>query len=93
VGNSDRAPGESRNSGRLAWSSVIDLGLQYNLALGGTGRLEIRADVFNVLNTANVSGFSNNATQSNQIQVGGTAFQAKSFSPPRQFQFGVRYVF
>ncbi|MCU0425987.1 MAG: TonB-dependent receptor [Candidatus Kapabacteria bacterium] len=93
VGNSDRAPGESRNSGRLAWSSVIDLGLQYNLALGGTGRVEIRADVFNVLNTANVSGFSNNATQSNQIQVGGTAFQAKSFSPPRQFQFGVRYVF
>ena len=94
VGNSDRAPGESRNSGRLPWSSVIDLGLQYNLPLGGTGgRLEIRADVFNVLNTANVSGYSNNATQSNQIQVGGTAFQAKSYGPPRQFQFGVRYVF
>lgn len=93
VGNSDRAPGESRNSGRLPWSSVIDLGLQYNIVWEGSGHIEIRADIFNVLNTANLSGFSNNATQSNQIQVGGQPFQSKSFSPPRQFQFGVRYVF
>jgi outer membrane receptor for ferrienterochelin and colicin len=92
VGNSDRAPGFSRNSGRLPWASTIDLGVQLNAPFN-TGRFELRADVFNVLNTANVSGYSNNATQSNQIQVGGLPFVNKNYGPPRQFQFSVRYVF
>jgi outer membrane receptor for ferrienterochelin and colicin len=92
VGNSDRAPGFSRNSGRLPWASTIDLGLQVNIPMA-TGRFELRADVFNLLNTANLSGYSNNATQSNQIQVGGQPFVNRNFGPPRQFQFGARYVF
>lgn len=94
VGNSDRFPGESRNSDRLPWSHVWDLGVQYRLPIAGR-RLELRADVFNVFNRVNLSGYSNNATQSNQIQIGpaGSGIEHKNAGPPRQFQFGVRYAF
>ncbi|GAB3885318.1 TonB-dependent receptor [Spirosoma agri] len=95
-GSTDRQPGESRNSDRLPWSKVVDLSLQYNLPVGtNTRRVEIRADIFNVLNTNNLSGYPNNATQSNQIQVGprGSGIVQRNAGPPRQFQFGVRYLF
>jgi outer membrane receptor for ferrienterochelin and colicin len=94
VGNSDRYPGASRNSDRLPWATTIDLSLQYLIPMG-VNRLEIRADVFNVLNTVNLSGYSNNATQSNQIQIGpvGAPIVTKNSAPPRQFQFGVRFLF
>ena len=95
VGNSDRQPGESRNNDRLPWSKLFDLGLQYNLRLNNTGVLEIRADVFNIFNTQNLSGYSNNATQSNQIQIGpkSNGILQKNAGAPRQFQFGVQYKF
>tara|TARA_R110000868_G_scaffold81946_2_gene231740 strand:- start:49108 stop:52083 length:2976 start_codon:yes stop_codon:yes gene_type:complete len=95
-GNSDRYPGESRNSDRLPWSTTFDLGLQHQFKITVATKLEFRADVFNVLNAENLSGYSNNATQSNQIQGGSTAsglFTKRNASPPRQFQFGVRYLF
>ncbi|MFP4227402.1 MAG: TonB-dependent receptor domain-containing protein [Salinivenus sp.] len=94
VGNSDRWPGASRNSGRLPWSTRFDLSVQYALPLSG-GRVVARADVFNALNTRNLSGYANNATQSNQIQVGppGSEIAEKNVGPPRQFQFGLRYEF
>jgi outer membrane receptor for ferrienterochelin and colicin len=95
-GSTDRQPGESRNSDRLPWSKVVDVSLQYNLPVGAkTRRIEIRADIFNVLNTNNLSGYPNNATQSNQIQVGprGSGIVQRNAGPPRQFQFGVRYLF
>lgn len=94
VGNSDRYPGESRNSDRLPWSYVFDFSLQYELELG-KNTVEIRADIFNVLNTQNLSGYSNNATQSNQIQVGPkeAGIVQKNAGAPRQFQFGLRYMF
>ncbi|MBC8151926.1 MAG: TonB-dependent receptor, partial [Bacteroidetes bacterium] len=94
-GNSDRQPSESRNSDRLPWSKTIDASVQYQWPISGRGRLEIRADAFNVLNTVNLSGYSNNATQSNQIQVGppSVGIVQKNAAPPRQFQFGVRYLF
>jgi hypothetical protein len=94
VGNSDRFPGASRNTDRLPWSTRFDLSLQYGWAIAG-GRVVARADVFNVFNTENLSGFANNATQSNQIQVGppGSDIEEKNAGPPRQFQFGVRYEF
>jgi len=94
VGNSDRSPGESRNSDRLGWSRVFDLGASYKLPLS-RHQLEFRADVFNVFNTVNLSGYSNNATQSNQIQIGpsGRGIDKKNAGPPRQFQFGLRYAF
>jgi hypothetical protein len=94
VGNSDRWPGAERNSGRLPWSYRFDLSAQYAWPIAD-GRLVARADVFNVLNTKNLSGFANNATQSNQIQVGppGSNIREKNAGPPRQFQFGLRYEF
>jgi outer membrane receptor for ferrienterochelin and colicin len=95
-GSTDRQPGESRNADRLPWSKVVDLSLQYNLPLGNVARrLEVRADIFNVLNTNNLSGYSNNATQSNQIQIGpsNSGIVQRNAAPPRQFQFGVRYLF
>jgi outer membrane receptor protein involved in Fe transport len=93
VGNSDRFPGATRNSARLPWSATIDLGLRYALPVLG-GRIEASADVFNLLNTNNQSGFANAATTSNQIQFGGGApFVQRNAGPPRQFQFGLAYKF
>ncbi len=94
VGNSDRWPGAERNSGRLPWSYRFDLSAQYTWPVGG-GRVVARADIFNLLNTKNLSGYANNATQSNQIQVGppGSEIAEKNLGPPRQFQFGLRYEF
>src|SRR5262249_18409905 len=88
-GNSDRYPGQSRNSDRLPWSYVFDLGLQYRPPVFGD-HLQLRADVFNLFNRVNLSGYSNNATQSNQIQVGppSAGIVKKNAGPPRQFQFG-----
>ena len=95
VGNSDRAPGEKRNSDRLPWSTTFDLGLHYDLDLAGHA-VELRADVFNLFNTENLSGYANNATQSNQIQPGPAdsgVLVRRNAAPPRQFQFGLRYLF
>ena len=92
LGNSDRAPGVSRNADRLPWSATIDLGLRYELRIAD-GRLQLSADVFNLLNRENLSGFANSATQSNQIQVFGQAFTRRNAGAPRQFQFGLRYLF
>ena len=94
VGNTDRFPGESRNSDRLPWSTRFDVSVQYALPVA-RGRVVARADVFNVFNTENLSGFANNTTQSNQIQTGpsGADIEQKNAGPPRQFQFGVRYEF
>ena len=93
VGNSDRYPGASRNSGRLPWSAAIDLGLRYAVPVG-FGRVELSADVFNVFNTNNESGFANAATTSNQVQFGGGApFIQRNAGPPRQFQFGAAFKF
>jgi hypothetical protein len=96
LGNADRAPGQSRNAGRLPWSTQIDLGLRWSPRVGGLdddARVEVSADVFNVFDTVNESGFANSATQSNQIQVAGQPFVQRNAGPPRQFQFGLRYWF
>jgi hypothetical protein len=92
TGNPDRAPGFTRNSGRLPWSKTVDLGLRYALAAPG-GTVELSADIFNLFNARNLSGYSVNATASNQFQIAGQAFTTRSAAPPRTFQFGVRYLF
>jgi hypothetical protein len=93
-GNSDRWPGAPRNKDRLPWSTTLDLGVRYRVPFG-RGAVEVEADVFNLLNRTNLSGYSNNATQSNQIQLGppGGPIVEKNAGPPRQFQFGMRYTF
>lgn len=93
VGNSDRFPGEGRNSGRLPWSTSIDLGIRYAIP-AFFGAFELSADAFNVLNTNNESGFANAATTSNQVQLGGgQPFVQRNAGPPRQFQFGIAFKF
>jgi hypothetical protein len=95
VGNSDRWPGAPRNGDRLPGSYAFDLAAVYALPVGKSQRLEVSAFVFNLFNHTNLSGYSNNATQSNQIQIGppGGPIVQKNSGPPRQFQFGVRYAF
>ena len=96
VGNSDRYPGETRNNDRLPWNTTFDFGAQHQIKLSGNTKLEFRVDVFNALNAENLSGYSNNATQSNQIQEGSLKsglLVKRNSSPPRQVQFGIRYLF
>ncbi|MEO0472282.1 MAG: TonB-dependent receptor [Bacteroidota bacterium] len=95
VGNSDRYPGESRNSDRLPWANTFDIGVQYEIP-AGPNKIRLRADVFNVFNAANLSGYFNNATQSNQVQAGSTAsgvLVRRNASPPRQVQLSANYYF
>jgi hypothetical protein len=92
TGNAYRAPGSTRNSGRLPWSSTFDVGVQYRLPVPG-GDFEVRLDVFNVFNASNTSGYAVNFTQSNQIQIGGAPFIQRSASPPRTLQLSGRYLF
>jgi hypothetical protein len=66
--------------------------LRYEWELAGGG-LELSADVFNVFDNVNLSGFANSATQSNQIQIAGLPFTQRNAGAPRQFQFGLRYLF
>jgi outer membrane receptor protein involved in Fe transport len=95
TGKTDRAPGATRNDKRLPWSYTFDLSLQYSIPLAGNN-LQVRADVFNVLNTTNYSGYTSNATASNQVQVGlidREEFVYRNAAPPRQFQFSLSYKF
>ncbi len=93
VGNSDRYPGSKRNAARLPWSATVDLGVRYAIP-GFGGRFELSADVFNLFNANNESGFANAATTSNQVQFGGGApFVQRNAGPPRQSQFGAAWKF
>jgi len=92
TGNPDRAPGTARDSGRLPWSKVVDVGVRYALDLAG-GTLELSADIFNLFNTTNLGGYVVNATASNQFQVAGQGFITRSAGPPRTFQFGLRWLY
>ncbi len=95
TGKTDRQPGASRNDGRLPWSYTFDLSLKYDFSVGN-GKLRARADIFNLLNTTNYSGYTSNATASNQIQVGlidRNNYTYRNSAPPRQFQFSLSYRF
>lgn len=96
TGKTDRAPGASRNDKRLPWSYTFDLGIQYRVPVFEGSELKMRADVFNLLNTTNYSGYTSNATASNQVQVGlvdREEFVYRNAAPPRQFQFSISYGF
>ncbi|MDX2285673.1 MAG: TonB-dependent receptor [Bacteroidia bacterium] len=92
----DRWPGEPKNSDRLPWATTFDVSAKYQLALAGSLRLELSADVFNVFNAQNWSGYNTTRSVSNQAQIGpksSNTYRLYSASPPRQFQFGARFVF
>lgn len=96
VGNSDRSPGESRNDDRLPWADTFDATVLYQIPFHDGSHIDLEADIFNIFNANNLSGYANNATQSNQIQVGPKSsgvIVRKNAGPPRQFQFSLKYVF
>ncbi|MEP7194877.1 MAG: TonB-dependent receptor [Saprospiraceae bacterium] len=95
TGNNDRQPGEARNSDRLPWSNTFDLAVGYRIPIGKMA-IDIKAEVYNLFNAENLSGYFNNATQSNQVQIGPASnglLVRRNAAPPRQFQFSLRYEF
>lgn len=53
----DRPAGVGRNTERTSGYSQLDLGLMRRFRLGGTVAIEARAEIFNLFNTVNYSGF------------------------------------
>lgn len=94
AGNLDRYPGVERNGERLPSFFQVDLGAAYPIDLGNVA-IELRADVFNLFNTVNYSGYFANATETNRAQIGrpGDPIVYRSAGPPRQFQFSTRVLF
>ncbi len=91
LGNQDRFFGVPRNGERLPAATLVNLGAAY--ALGG---VQVRADLFNALNTRNVSGFANGLPGGGaRTQVGrpGDPVVYPSAAPARQVQFSAAYVF
>ncbi len=97
AGPSDYQPGERRNSGgRLPASTTFDFSAKYKININNKPRLEISADIYNLLNTENLSGFATARASNNTVQIGPSSSNTitkRGSAPPRQFQFGVRYLF
>ncbi len=103
LGNQDRFFGVARNGERLPNAFLVNASVAYALplpTLGGrrTGNqeIEVRADVFNALNSTIRSGYANG------IPGGGARTQSgrpgdpivyTSAGAPRQLQFSLRYAF
>ncbi len=95
IGNHDRLPGVARNAGRLPAAFRFDVSGAYTLSLPG-GAAELRADVFNLLNTTIRTGFANGIPGGGpRTQVGrpGDPIEYGTAAPPRQVQLSVRYLF
>ncbi len=95
AGPSDYQPGETRNNDRLPSATTFDFSAKYKIKINGKPSIELSADVYNVLNTENLSGFNVTRGASNQVQLGARSsntFVKRAAAPPRQFQFGVRYI-
>ncbi len=94
--NLDRLPGVPRNGERLPWSSQFDLGLSRSVPFS-RGAVELRADVFNLFNTINHSGYANGivALGSNRVQTGrpGDPIAYKNAGAARQMQFSAGWKF
>jgi len=88
----DRPGTLARNSSRLPASKTVDVSIAKTLGLRGPHELELRMDVFNLLNATNI-------TQVNTVYgrvVGSPAatfMQPTRVANPRQLQFAARYRF
>ncbi|MEO5816376.1 MAG: TonB-dependent receptor [Gemmatimonadaceae bacterium] len=98
LGNQDRFSGVPRNGERLPGTFLLHGSVAYSIP-GTTflsGALELRADVFNVLNSTVASGYANGIPGGgSRTQVGkpGDPILLSSAGPPRQLQFSARYAF
>ncbi len=89
----DRPAGVERNTERTSGYSQLDLGIRRLFRVASIG-LEARAEIFNVFNTTNYSGFFNFGASGVRPDESGTlAFQPTVAGPPRQFQFAARLTF
>jgi hypothetical protein len=87
----DRPAGIARNSERTSGFSQVDVGASRRFARGARS-IEVRADVFNVFNRTNFSGFFNwGASGVRPDEQGTLAFQPTQAGPARQFQFSVTF--
>ncbi len=97
AGPSDYQPGEIRNGGgRLPGATTFDFSAKYKIAINGKPTLELSADVFNLLDAVNLTGYSTGRGGNNTVQIGAAALNnltIRGSAPPRQFQFGARYLF
>lgn len=97
LGNQDRFYGVPRNGERLPGEFLVHTSLAYAVPAGLTrGALELRADIFNLLNRTNVSGVANGIPGGGtRTQVGrpGDPIVIADAGPPRQLQFSARYAF
>ena len=95
AGPADYQPGETRNNDRLPSATTFDFSAKYKIKINGKPAIEISADIYNLLNTENLTGFNVTRGASNQVQLGpvsSNTFVKRAAAPPRQFQFGVRYI-
>jgi hypothetical protein len=95
IGNHDRYPGVPRNAERLPGAFRLDLSSTGIISLP-SGLAELRADVFNVLNSTIRSGFANGIPGGGpRTQTGrpGDPIIYSTAAPPRQVQLSVRYLF
>jgi hypothetical protein len=89
----DRPAGFARNSERTGAYAQMDLGFGRRFRVGGA-LLEARAEIFNVFNRTNFSGFFNwGASGVRPDEQGTLAFQPSQAGPARQFQFTARLRF
>jgi hypothetical protein len=95
LGNHDRFPGVPRNGERLPSAFRIDGSAGYGIPVGG-GLMELRAEVFNVLNSSLKTGFANGIPGGGpRTQVGrpGDPVVFTTAAPPRQFQLSAAWRF
>jgi TonB dependent receptor/Carboxypeptidase regulatory-like domain len=89
----DRPARFSRNSERTDGFTQLDLAIARPFDVG-PARLDLRAEIFNVLNSTNFSGFFNYGASGVRPDEAGTlAFQPTAAGPARQFQFTFRVAF
>ncbi|MDQ3349583.1 MAG: hypothetical protein M3545_16670, partial [Acidobacteriota bacterium] len=89
----DRPAGFARNSERTPGFAQFDLGLVRRFSVG-TASVEARAEVFNVFNRTNFSGFFNwGASGVRPDEQGTLDVQPTQAGPARQFQFTARVRF
>lgn len=95
LGNHDRLPGVPRNAERLPSAFRLDGSATYGIPLP-TGTLDLRVEVFNVLNSSLKTGFANGIPGGGpRTQVGrpGDPVTFTTAAPPRQFQLSGRWHF
>ncbi len=94
AGNLDRYPGVPRNGERLPWSEQVDLSIIHPIPFGRF-TMQLRADIFNIFNWVNYSGYPADATETNRDQVGmpGDPIVYRSAGPSREYQFSANVLF